>query len=82
MVMPTYLLAFLVSPYHLDNKGTSRGGVDVRIIGRRGWEDQSGFALAEAMSIVDGMSEKFDLDYCDAFQGEHKILKKKINFSL
>jgi len=68
--MSTYLLAILVSDYHLESVGTSPKGVKVRILGRKGWEDQSHFALQEAMSIVDKMSDKFEYDYCKAFEGK------------
>ena len=69
MKMPTYLLAILVSDFSLENYGKSEKGVEVRIIGRKGWEDQSAFALQEALSVVDGFSELFDWDYCEAFEG-------------
>mgnify|MGYP000295901247 CR=1 FL=1 len=41
----------------------------MRIIGRKGWEEDSQFALGEAMREVDGFSEKFAIDYCEAFEG-------------
>ena len=73
MIMPTYLLAILVSDYHLESKGISDKGVSIRILGRKGWENQAHFALEEAKSIVDGMSDLFDYDYCGPFgSGECK----------
>lgn len=69
MLMPTYLLAILVSDYHLESKGVSDKGVHIRIVGRKGWEDQTEFALQEALTIVDAMSDKFQYDYCRPFEG-------------
>ena len=40
----------------------------VRILGRKGWEDQADFALQESLAIVDKMSEVFGYNYCDAFE--------------
>ena len=34
-------------------------------LGRKDWADEIEFALKEATSIVDGLADYFDYDYCD-----------------
>ena len=72
VVMPTYLLAMVISPYIVDGKvgGTSEKDVQVRIMGRPSYEEDTQIALNEAKSIVDGYSEYFGIDYCQQFVDE------------
>ena len=68
MVMPTYLLAMLISPFNTESKAVSPNGVSVRVLGRKEWADETDFALYEATAIVDRMSEEYGFNYCDAFE--------------
>ena len=74
VAMPTYLLAIVVSPYAVDNSGISKKETLVRILGRPDYADQTDFALNEAMSIIDNMSDFFEVDYCDAFIDESAVV--------
>ena len=70
MVIPTYLLAMLISDFNTESSGVSGDGVKVRILGRKEWAGETKWALEETLSVVDGLSAKFGYDYCDSFPGE------------
>ena len=46
------------------------GGVEVSIVGREKWQDDAGYALDEAMTIIDALGEKFGISYCQGYDNQ------------